>query len=116
MDRYYEQERYIDALARGRRLLEGMVFYSYDEHYGADVRRMVEKWRRRLPENLAHKFQSHSEGYVALLFLARALIEAHPHPDPMVRALVLLARLRNLWTCVINRLRPMACGLSPAWM
>ncbi len=42
--RYQTQERYTDALARCRRLFEGIVYWYYQAHYQIDVRQPVSRW------------------------------------------------------------------------
>ncbi|POB10107.1 hypothetical protein [Sulfobacillus sp. hq2] len=85
IERYSEQERYTDALARGRRLVEGLLYYYYHAQYRVNVRRVAKHWVGQLPQNLAEKFRDEGERYVPLLVLARTLTEESP--DPTVREL-----------------------------
>lgn len=51
--RYNSQERYTDALARGRRLFEGIVYWYYQTHYGIDVGSSPAQWETALGTQLA---------------------------------------------------------------
>ncbi len=78
IERYQDQERYTDALARERRLIEGLLYYCYHAQYRADVRRMAKHWMSCLPPPMAQRFRDEAEGHVPLLSLARALVDESP--------------------------------------
>ena len=75
IERYQEHERYTDALARGRRLLEGLLYYYYGTHYQADVRMVAKFWMKQLPRDLTQPFVDYAERYVPLWVLARAIMD-----------------------------------------
>lgn len=53
IERYHEQERYTDALARGRRLIEGLVHYYYQATFHVNTRQPVQNWIKKLPLDMA---------------------------------------------------------------
>ncbi|KXL48368.1 MAG: hypothetical protein FE78DRAFT_29168 [Acidomyces sp. 'richmondensis'] len=75
IERYFEQERYADALARSRRLIEGLLYYCYHVKYQVNVRRMAKSWISQLPQTMAQRFRNDAERYVPLLLLVQALTE-----------------------------------------